>query len=56
MKKFIITVLIYTAIYFIITALIGTNCDNCGKKIYGDRYHVEGTSDVICERCARYYK
>lgn len=54
--KYIIYVAILVAIYWVVTMLVGSDCDHCGKKIFGDSYRIEGTSDVICESCARMYK
>jgi hypothetical protein len=58
MKKilyYLIAIAIIAAIRFGITALLGKDCDNCGDKIYGTEYHVQGTTNVICERCAHSY-
>jgi len=59
MKKFIhilIYIAIISCIYFLVTMLVGRNCDRCGDKIFGDSYSVEGTSDIICEGCAQWLK
>lgn len=56
MKKFwayLIYIVMLTGIYFLVGFFVNPNCSSCGDKIYGDRYHVEGTSEVLCESCGR---
>ena len=56
MKKFwsyLITVIVFSGIYLLVGFFVNPDCSSCGDKIWGDRYRVEDTSEILCESCGR---